>query len=89
MSIGISMDDRRRRAATLHSDARSWVAGRWHRSQKTEVEVDYVRMYQPIKPSSRVAVMEETKWDCAAAQHDVILDLLEGVSHFQVLGCDD
>jgi hypothetical protein len=86
LSIGVSMDDRgRRKAATLHSDARSWVAGR-HRSQKTEVEVDYVRMYQPIKPSSRVAVMEETKWDCAAAQHDVIL---EGMSHFEVLGYDD
>lgn len=40
------------------------------------VEVDYVRIYQPIK-SLPLAVAREA--ECASAQNDVVLDLLEGM----------
>lgn len=41
-----------------------------------EAEVDYVRIYQPIKS---LPLVEEATWECASARKDVMLDLLEGM----------
>ena len=41
-----------------------------------EAEVDYVRIYQPIKS---LPLAEEVIWECGGARNDVMLDLLEGV----------
>lgn len=43
-----------------------------------EVEVDYVRVYQPIRSSPT----KGTVWNCAAARNDVMLHLLEGKLSF-------
>ena len=45
-----------------------------------EAEVDYVRIYQPIKPLTQA---EEAIWGCASAGNEVMLDLLEGVHFLQ------
>jgi len=44
----------------------------------SEKQVDYVRIYQPIR-SSPVEVTEAAIWECAAARNDVMLDVLHAV----------
>ena len=41
----------------------------WERSSSVEAEVDYVRIYQPIKSSP---LAKEAIWECAAARNDAI-----------------
>ena len=65
MSIGIPIHV----AAGSDSDS-------WERPSTVEAEVDYVRIYQPIKS---IPLAEEAVWECASARNDVMLDLLEGV----------
>jgi hypothetical protein len=57
------------------SDSGSWVGERRNRVQ---IEVDYVRIYQPIK-SLPQAVTEEATLECSVTRNDVMLDLLEGM----------
>lgn len=57
-------------------------------SKKVGMEVDYVRIYQPIK-SSLVEVTEEAIWECAAARNNVKLDVLEGVFIYFFFSKDD
>ena len=66
MSIGIPIHV----AAGSDSDS-------WERPSTVEAEVDYVRIYQPIKS---IPLAEEAVWECASARNDVMLDLLEGVN---------
>lgn len=65
LSIGIPIE------VAAGSDSNSW-----ERPSTVEAEVDYVRIYQPIKS---LPLAEEAIWECAAARNDVTLDLLEGV----------
>lgn len=60
-----------RSVAAGSSDSESW-----ERPSRVEAEVDYIRIYQPIKS---LPLAEEAVWECAAAQNDVMLDLLEGM----------
>lgn len=55
-------------AGSSDFDSNSW--------SRVEAEVDYVRIYQPIKS---LPLAEDVIWDCAAARNDVMLDLLEGM----------
>ena len=73
MSIGISIDDLGRTrpvaAGSSDSDSNCWPS-------RVEAEVDYVRIYQPIKS---IPLAEEAIRECVAARNDVMLDLLEGM----------
>ena len=73
--IGVSIDDlgRTRPVAAGSSDSDSDC---WERPSRVEAEVDYVRIYQPIKS---IPLAEEAIRECAAARNDVMLDLLEGM----------
>lgn len=75
LSIAIPIGDLRRTrpvaAGSSDSDSKFWES-----ASRVEAEVDYVRIYQPIKSSPLV---EESIWECVAAQNDVMLDLLEGM----------
>ena len=55
-------------AGSSDFDSNSW--------SRVEAEVDYVRIYQPIKS---LPLAEDVIWDCAAVRNDVMLDLLEGM----------
>lgn len=48
----------------------------WEAPSRVEAEVDYVRIYQPIKS---LPLAEEARWDCSVVRNDVMLDLLEGM----------
>jgi hypothetical protein len=71
LSIGIPIDDlgRTRPVAAADSDSNSNYCG-------VEAEVDYVRIYQPMKS---LPLAEEAIWECGAVRNDVMLDLLEGM----------
>jgi hypothetical protein len=74
LSIGIPVDDLgRTRPVAADSDSNF---NSWERPSRVEAEVDYVRIYQPIKS---LPLAEEAIWECAAARNDVMLDLLEGM----------
>ena len=75
LSFGFPIDNmgRTRPVAAGSDDSDS---NRWERPSRVETEVDYVRIYQPIKSSP---LAEEAIWECAAARTDVMLNLLEGM----------
>lgn len=58
----------------------------WEKSSAVEAEVDYVRIYQPIKS---LPLAEEAVWECSAARNDVMLDLLEGMYVYGKRTTDD
>jgi hypothetical protein len=68
LSIGIPIEDLGR-TRPVWADPNSWVG-----PSRVEAEVDYVRIYQPIKS---LPLAEEALWECAAARNHVMLDLLE------------
>jgi len=63
LTIGVPIDDLGRTGATDES-----------RRSRAQVEVDYVRIYQPIHSLLPQGVTEE---DCATVRNDVMLDLLQ------------
>ena len=70
LSIGIPIE-RTRPQFTAGTDVDSW-----ERPSRVETEVDYVRIYQPIKS---LPLAEAAIWECAAARNDIMLDLLKGM----------
>lgn len=86
LSIGIPIDDlgRTRPVAAVTSDSDSNFS--WDRPSRVEAEVDYVRIYRPIKS---LPLAEEAIWECAAARNDVMLDLLEGMYVCRTVTPDD
>jgi hypothetical protein len=70
LSIGIPIEDLGR-TTPVWADPNAW-----ERPSRVEAEVDYVRIYQPIKS---LPLTEEALWECAAARNFVMLDLLEGM----------
>ena len=67
LSIGVLIDGLGRTGASDES-----------RRSRVQVEVDYVRIYQPMLPLPQAVTEEE----CGRARNDVMLDLLQGKGSF-------